>query len=445
LSNSFLQNIKTAGVVGAGGAGFPSYKKLDAKVEIIIANGAECEPLFTKDMTLINHYADEIIKGLLLAKEQVGAKRAIFGIKAKHVDEIEKLTPLLKKANIELHTMDDVYPAGDEYELVYSATDRLIPTGGIPLHIGVVVNNVESLYNMYQASQGIPVTHSLICILGGVKQPKTFWAPIGMSIEEALEVCGGAVFKEFSVIDGGAMMGNIVTDLSAAVTKTSSGYIVLDDEHDLILKKRQSERTYKAIGKSTCDQCSICTEMCPRYLLGQPVQPHLVMRALEFTGPDNRLLNKWAQACCECNICSLYACPEGLDPRNMCVSAKEGNRQDDIAWSPDEAKVLTKEEHPLREYRKVPTDRLMKQLGLYKYKSDRVVFDTNKPSPKTVNILLKQHIGQSCDASVKVGDTVKVGQLIAKISADTLGVPIHASINGTVKNITRKHITLERK
>ncbi len=441
--STLTEQIRSAGVVGAGGAGFPAYKKLETRVEIAIANGAECEPLFQKDMAVIRDQTVKVLKGLQLVREETGARQAIIGIKGKHREEIELLRPLAEEAGIGLHFMDDVYPAGDEYELVFSATGRLIPTGGIPLQIGVIVNNVESLLNIYNASRGLPVTRSMITVAGAVKQPKTFWAPVGMTIRDVLTYCGGATTDDFAVIDGGAMMGKVETDLDKPIAKTSSGYIVLPAEHRLIWKKSASERTYKKIGKSACDQCSDCTEMCPRYLLGQPVKPHLVMRALEFSGPQSSVLNKWALACCECNICSLYACPEELDPRNMCVSAKKELGLKAIKWTPAELTRVTKEEHPLREYRKVPAKRLIQKLGLRKYADPPARFDPAEVEVRRVKIPLKQHIGVSANALVKKGDQVVEGDKIGLVPGRELGADVHASLTGTVTDVSKRLIVIE--
>lgn len=441
--STLTEQIRSAGVVGAGGAGFPTYKKLEARVEIVIANGAECEPLFEKDMAIIRERGEKVLKGLKLVQQETGAKRAIFGIKGKHGDEIEMLRPMAEAAEVELHFMDDVYPAGDEFELVFSATGRLIPTGGIPLQIGVVVNNVESLMNIYNASQGIPVTKSMITVAGAVKTPKTFWAPVGMTIRDVLAYCGGTTTDDFAVIDGGAMMGKVETDLDKPITKTGSGYIVLPADHRLIWKKSAPERTYKKIGKSACDQCSDCTELCPRYLLGQPVKPHLVMRALEFSGPESDVLNKWALACCECNICSLYACPEELDPRNMCVSAKRELKPKEIKWTPEELVQVTREEHPLHEYRKVPTNKLIQKLGLRRYADKPATFDPAEVEVLKVKIPLKQHIGVPANPLVKKGDQVVAGDKIGVVPSSELGADVHASITGTVTDVSKQFIVIE--
>lgn len=427
---NLIQQVRDAGVIGAGGAGFPTYKKIEARVDTVIANGAECEPLLFKDKVLMEHYAAEMLDGLQLVMQHTGAGRGIVAIKHKNRKAIEAVRPQLPPS-ISLFEMEDVYPAGDEYEVVYHSTGRRIPSGGIPLHIGVVVQNVETLYHIHRASQGQPVTHSLMTVHGHVKNPLTAWFPVGMSYGEALQVAGGATIDDFVLLDGGPMMGKIVTDLSTPVTRVSSGIIVLGRVTHLAERKMQSEQAFKRIGKSACDQCSLCTEMCPRYLLGYPIQPHLVMRSLLTTGPMSDTLTHWAQACCECNICSLWACPEELDPRNVCVVTKRDLKQQGKWLSAEQLQKLTKDVHPMKSYRGVPTARLVRRLGLHKFTAEAPLF-TDKIAPKSVGISLQASVGVPPSPIVCEGDSVHAGQLIAAASESALSVPAHASISGQV-------------
>ncbi len=430
---NLVQKVLDAGVVGAGGAGFPTYKKIDGMAEIVIANGAECEPLLCKDQILMQNYPAEIIKGMLEIMQHMQAKKGIIAIKGKNRKSIQALLSHLP-ANINIFEMDDVYPAGDEYEVVYHSTGRRIPAGGIPLQVGVVVQNIETLFNIQNAVNGIPVTHSILTVHGHVQTPLTTWFPIGMSYGDVLEIAGGATIDDFVLISGGAMMGHVVTDLSTPITRLSSGFIVMPREAKLSRRKSQSEQTFKRIGKSACDQCSLCTEMCPRYLLGYPIQPHLVMRSLLTTGEMSETLTSWAQACCECNICTLWACPEDLDPSNVCATTKRDLRKHDKWLSPEQLQNLTRDVHPLKEYRNVPTKRLTQRLGLGKFQND-APFKSEKITAQLVTIPLQQHIGKPAIPVVQVGDKVQTGALIAKADSGGLSVPVHASINGTVKSV----------
>lgn len=429
-----VELTRRCGIVGAGGAGFPAYKKMEAKADTVIANGAECEPLLHKDKHLLENFASDVVAGLALIRESTGAQRAVIGIKGKNSAAIEAVTPLAAKANMEIATLEDVYPAGDEVDLVYKVTGRHIPPAGIPLEVGVVVNNVETLYNIQHAMQGSPVTHTIISVTGAVKYPKTFWMPVGASYAQAIEFCGGPTVDKPGIIDGGPMMGKAFDHINGIITKTCGGLIVLPDDHTTIMKKMQTVPQYKRIGKSACDQCSLCTELCPRYMLGYPVVPHLVMRALQFSGPASIDMSRWAQICCECNICSLYACPEGLNPRDICISAKDDIAQADARWDREELNDLMMPTHPMREYRQVPTKMLRRRLGLDEW-DNPAPFTEDRPHIDVVSIPLKQHIGTPANATVAPGDRVSEGDVIGKMADGDLGAWVHASIDGIVKEV----------
>ena len=165
---SLLEQIKEAGIIGAGGAGFPTHAKLTSQAEYILLNGAECEPLLRVDQQLMEVYPDEIIRGFAAAGRLVGAKQALIGIKKKHGKVIEilksRIDALNERGYVEVKELPDIYPAGDEQVLVYQLTGRVVPETGIPIHVGCVVVNSEPALNIYKASQGQPVTEKYITV-----------------------------------------------------------------------------------------------------------------------------------------------------------------------------------------------------------------------------------------------------------------------------------------
>ncbi len=430
--------IRSAGVVGAGGGGFPTYVKANSKVEFVLANGAECEPLIHKDYEIMVHYPEPIAKGMKLMMESVSAKKGYLGIKEKNKKAIDAVKPFLKNAAIEMTELGDFYPAGDEYELVYLATGRLIPAGGIPLNVGCVVNNVETFYNVYNASKGIPLTQKFLCVTGAVKKPSAFFAPIGTSFRDLITHAGGTTVDDFGIYIGGTMMGALSLNPDDVVTKTTAGLIVLPKDHMLIRRKNQPEQNWHRIGKSACDQCSYCTEFCPRYLLGYDVQPHKVMRTLGFTTGGASMWNNLAELCCACGLCTLYSCPEDLFPKEACDRAKAAMRKEGVKYTQKfQVKV-----HPMKESRRVPIKQLVKRLQLQKY-DVHTPFTDKCPQPSKVTIFLKQHIGEKAQPVVTVGEKVSRDQLIAEVPKDKLGAPIHASICGTVEQITEHSVTIK--
>lgn len=431
--------IYSAGVVGAGGAGFPSHIKAGSKVEFVLANGAECEPLLHKDYEIMNNYPKEIVRGLELMIQATGAKKGFFGIKGKNASAIEKIEAEYTNGNIETTILGDFYPSGDEYELVYEATKRLIPPHGIPLDVGCVVNNVETLFNIYQAENGIPVTEKFVCVTGAVKNPSTFFAPIGTSFRDLIKVVGGTTVQEYAIFISGILMGQLSFDDSDVITKTTAGIIILPINHYLVNRMERPKQAMDRIGKSACDQCSYCTEFCPRYLLGYDVQPHKVMRTLVFTTGGKQAWNQYADLCCACGLCSLYACPEDLYPREACVTSKNEMRQMGLPKyeQPKPVKV-----HPMKDGRRVPLKQLMKKLDVFKYET-KTPFIHFTQIPEKVKIKLKQHVGVSSNPIVKIGDIVKKGDLIGEIENGKLGAPIHASINGIITQVDEDFIIIK--
>lgn len=427
---NYVERIKESGLVGCGGAGFPTYVKAGSKVEIVIANGAECEPLLHKDLELMINEPEAVVSGLLQLQTSTGAKKAIIGVKKKYEDKLSGLKDAVKNTNITIHWLGDFYPTGDEYVLVYETTGRLIPPQGIPLDVNVVVNNVETLRNIFYASELKPFTHKYISVVGAVNNPSTFIVPIGTSFIDAINLAGGSTVQEYAIFVSGIMMGNLTLDSSLPITKTCAGLVILPRDHRLVKKRIRSEQSMHRIGKSACDQCSYCTEFCPRYLLGYDVQPHKVMRSLSFTSTGEPIWNQYAQLCCACGLCTLYACPEDLYPKEACDKAKADLKSKGIKWEGKrEVKV-----HPLGEGRRVPLKQLMKKLGIAQY-DQPAHFKEVKFSPKKIRLPLSQHIGHPAIPIVKIGEKVVTGQKVADVPTEKLGAPIHSSINGTVTKI----------
>lgn len=432
--------IFNAGVVGAGGAGFPTHVKAKSNVEYVLANGAECEPLIHKDFELMVNFPGEIVDGMKNMIQSSSAIKGYFGIKEKNSKAIESISRKLANTNIEISLLGDFYPSGDEYELVYHATKRLIPPHGIPLQVGCLVNNVETLFNINNAMEGKPVTKKFVSVAGLVNIPSSFFVPIGTSFRELIEIAGGTKEKDFGIFVSGIMMGQLTFDVNDVVKKTTAGIIILPIDHYLINRTNRNIQSKNRIGKSACDQCSYCTEFCPRYLLGYDVQPHKVMRSLAFTQSGSNYWNQYADLCCSCGLCSLYACPEDLYPREACDQSKAEMRKNNFKYEQiKELKV-----HPIKEGRRVPLKQLMKRLDISKYDAKTPFREINKEISE-VKILLKQHAGNSSTPIVNKFDKVTEGQLIAEVEPDKLGARIHSSIDGIVKEFNKDFIIISKK
>lgn len=432
-----VKKIFDAGVVGAGGAGFPTHVKAKSKVEFVLVNGAECEPLIHKDFELMCQFAPNILNGVETMIKQTSAKKSYFGVKGKNAKAIEAIEKSNNNSKIEICTLGDFYPSGDEYELVYAATKRLIPPHGLPLDVGCVVNNVETFYNISNALEDKPVTKKFISVAGAVKNPSSFFVPIGTKFKDLLSHAGGATVSEYGIFISGLMMGKLSFDLDEVVTKTTAGIIILPVNHYLIKRNGRPLQDKNRIGKSSCDQCSYCTEFCPRYLLGYEVQPHKVMRSLAFTATGSEVWNQYADLCCSCGLCSLYSCPEDLYPREACDQGKavlKKNGQKHIQVKPVNV-------HPMKDGRRVPLKQLMKRINVLEYEK-HTPYNNTSPVPDEVKIYLKQHVGVSAKPVIKLGSIVNEGTLIADIDDGQLGAKIHSSINGKVTHISEDYIKI---
>jgi len=432
------EKLKSCGVVGAGGAGFPASVKASSRVEYVIANGAECEPLLHKDAELMAHSPAEILSGMRLMMEATGARRGKFGVKQKNAAAMEAIESHLRNAPIDVVTLGDFYPSGDEFELVPAATGRLVPPGGIPLQVGCLVSNVETLYNVHRAESDIPVTHKFLTICGAVRSAKSFWVPIGTPFRDLLAPAGGATTPDFGIFVSGIMMGTLTFDLDDVVTKTTGGLIILPRDHYLISRKERPLQAMHRIGRSACDQCSYCTEFCPRYLLGYDVMPHKVMRSLAFSLSGANLWNQSAELCCACGLCTLYACPEDLYPKEACDQAKRDLRAAGIKFVQQKEVEI----HPMKEGRRVPLSMLRKRLKIEEYERDAPFADVTL-QPPSVRLKLSKLPGVPPRPVVRVGQRVRMGEPVATLAEGELGADLHASIDGMVKTASEDWVEIE--
>jgi Na+-translocating ferredoxin:NAD+ oxidoreductase RnfC subunit len=452
MAHDLVEAVRAAGVVGAGGAGFPTHVKIAAEVDTVIANGAECDPLLQCDQRLMESRATEMVRGMRLVMEATGAARGILALK----DEYKAATKALQRAirsvdgeqDLSLLRMESRYPAGDEFVLVYEATGRLVPETGLPLHVGCLVQNVQTLFNIARAAKGAAVTHRLLTVAGAVARPSTLWVPIGTAVQDVLEWVGGVqptrwserTADDYAVVVGGPMMGRVASALDEPVTKTTSGLLVLPRDNVVVRYMSRSRRSWVRRGISTCDQCRDCTDLCPRYLLGHNLKPHEVMRAINYglARPADQVTA--AVLCCECRLCEAYACPLELSPMAYYVAIKEELRVQ--GWINDVHKRTDFQPHTQREYRLVPTHRLVARLGLSEWEHQSCALDETDYRPGRVTIPLQQHIGVPARPVVSAGDRVAVGDVIARIPEGKLGADIHASIAGQVSEVSAATIEI---
>lgn len=436
--NELKLTLKNSGVVGAGGAGFPSYAKLSDKADTILLNCAECEPLLKLHRQVMQVYANEILTALDTVRETVGAKRAIVAIKPSYKKAVDAVKALLGNfKNIEIGLLPEVYPAGDEVVTIYETTGRVVPAGKIPIEVGVTVFNVETILNAYYAiTKGAGVTHKYITVTGAVKNPITLRVPLGITVKEVMDLAGGPTIKEYALINGGPMTGSIVTE-SDVITKTSNAILVLPPDQYVIKKRTSNPSISLKRAMSACCQCRMCTDLCPRNLLGHPIEPHKFMRNISSGTTNDIKPYLGTFFCSSCGLCEMYSCFQELNPRTLIGIVKGSLRKGGIPL-PEVTEAPVKEE---RNGRYILKSRLTARLGLSEYNRSAPL-DETEYKPKSVKILLSQHIGKPAEAVVKMGDTVKAGDMIAAADENALGVAIHSSINGMVTEVTDKYIVV---
>ena len=262
--------------------------------------------------------------------------------------------------------------------------------------------------------------------------------PIGTSLREVLELAGGRLAEDLTYINGGPMMGTLITDLSAPVTKTTGGLIALPKDHLLIQRKSKTLETILRIAKTVCEQCSLCTELCPRHMIGHELSPHLLIRAVNYKNIGKLSMLTSALTCSECGVCEAYACPVGISPLRVNQALKAELRTKGLRYQGELGNV-----DPLAKHRLIPTSRLMDRLNLRSLYREAPL-SLKRYEPDEVTLKLQQHIGAPAEPIVKVGEVVSLGQVVGEIPEGTLGARIHASLDGTVIQVTPQTITVRK-
>lgn len=431
--------IRECGVVGSGGAGFPSYAKLNKAADTIVLNCAECEPLLRPHRQILEKYAYEILSTLDLIGKAVEADNIIIAVKKSYKGAVESVNSYLEAfKNIKLSFLPEIYPAGDEVITVYETTGRVVPPGKIPISVGVTVFNVETVWNIYNAVNfQKPVTHKYVTIAGEVKNPVTLRLPVGSRISDTVNEAGGVLCDNPAYIMGGPMTGRLATSCDV-ITKTTNAVLVLPLNHYVINKRKSNASIDMKRAMASCCQCRMCTDMCPRNLLGHPIEPHLFMRNATsgIYNDSGAYIN--TMFCSQCGLCEMFSCMQGLSPRSLMGVCRDELKKNGIKAPEITEKSNVKSE---REYRKVPMNRLVSRLGLKKYDKEAPIVDADIKI-KEYKVMLNQGIGAMPKLVVKKGDTVKASQLIAKYCEEKLGVSLHSPCDGKILEVTDKFVLI---
>ena len=292
-----LQHITDSGIVGLGGATFPSHVKLDLKndnkVDCLIINGVECEPYLTADHRLMLEKADEIIVGIQILMHALHIHEAVIGIENNKKDAIKVLKQAAQSdKRIKVAALQVKYPQGSEKQLIKAILKREVPKGGLPMDVGVIVHNVGTIFAIYQAVQyDRPLIERVVTVTGKkIENASNFWVKIGTPIKDLVDEVGGLPEGTRKIVNGGPMMGKAIKNTDVPVTKGTSGILIISEDE----ASRQESKN--------CIRCGQCVFVCPMGL-----EPHLLMNLSE-KGLFERLESEDAMTCIECGSCS-YVCP----------------------------------------------------------------------------------------------------------------------------------------
>ena len=300
--------VRQAGIVGMGGAGFPTRVKIEPNPRLpkgtLIINGCECEPYITCDYRIMLEWTNQIIAGIKLARRASGCSQVLIGIEDNKPQAIETMSAALRRTSgcedMRVVTVKTKYPQGGERQLIKAVLNKYVPTGGIPPMIGVVVLNVATVAAIAEAVIcDLPLTHRVVTISGeAIANPGNYYVPIGTSVEELIEFCGGVTKKSAKVVVGGPMMGIAIADLKTPITKTTGAITVLTREQ---IGRAKFERR-----QTPCIRCGRCLQVCP-----EDLNPTRIAHAVK-----NNLLDVaeryYINACMECGCCS-YVCPANIE------------------------------------------------------------------------------------------------------------------------------------
>ena len=306
--------------------------------------------------------------------------------------------------------------------------------------MGVVVLNVETLYNIASALEDRPVIEKYLTVAGEVKNPATLKVPVGVSFGEVIEACGGPTVKEWVAVDGGPMMGRLVFDPQEPVSKTTKGILLLPRDHPLAISKGRDMTEMMRLAKIACCHCMLCTDVCPRYLLGHKLRPDKLMRLAAYNSTcEHDAAATEAFLCCECGLCET-ACIMGLQPWKL---NKELKVRMNAAGIKNPHHERPERVNPFREYRLFPVTKLTHRLGLSKYIGRKAPLREEFPSPvEKVVLKLKQHIGAPAEPIVAPGDVVERGQMVAW-GEGPVSAHVHSSISGVVRAVEKDRVVVE--
>jgi electron transport complex protein RnfC len=313
--DGLVEAVRRAGVVGLGGAAFPTHVKLqppkDQAVDTILINGAECEPYLTTDHRTMVEYPERVQLGVRIMMRALGVSRAVIGIERNKPDAIERIRATLPDdIDVTVQPLTVKYPQGAEKMLIDAVLHREVPSGGLPMNVGVVVHNVASVATIAEVFEtGLPLIERIVTVTGfGVKKPSNLIVPVGTKTRDLLDACDGLTDDAREVIFGGPMMGTAVADLDAPIMKGTTGVVVL------------THRDVKPLESYPCIRCGHCLDACPVFLNPQQLGKLAMAERWEEMEQEN------LTDCMLCGCCS-YTCPSNIPLSQLFTMGKAALRK----------------------------------------------------------------------------------------------------------------------
>ena len=432
------QKIEAAGVIGAGGAGFPTHKKLVPGIDTVLVNASECEPLLYTDYVILQQHMDRVAAGAQAIAGALGAQRALIAMKSHTAAGLGYRDGETVAERVSVKVLPDIYPVGDEIILGYQALGRVVPPGQLPSAAGAVIGNAETALNIENSLRDIPVTEKWVTIGGKVPSPMVVKVPINCNVKAVLTAAGVAVPENCSVLDGGPAMGKVINPAAAIITKKTKSLLILPNEIPAIAFKSVTAQRAVIRTSSACCQCSYCTDMCPRHLIGYPIQPHKTLRAVgsEMTAHPDDLLT--ASLCSGCGVCTLMACCQGIAPSVTMFEVKKNLGKNRLGYKGTEPAVLD----PEREYRLVPDSRFKSRIGVTEFDRKAEFNPGFTVNQSRFSLPLLQHVGKPSVPVVQPGDAVHAGQMIAR-AAPGISAALHTPVSGRVLAVNDHRIEIE--
>ncbi len=426
----------------------PAHVLLSTPAEVLVADGTDTAPLSRADRELVARYPQDVARGLKLAMQATGARRAAIALAPEASEASSALArEIAADGFLKFHVtdlaIDGQYPAGDATHLAALAADRPVPSGGSPEDVGAHVLAVRTLLAIAEADRGQPQTHQLVSLMGEVNRPVTVWVPYGLPLALIVAAAGGlkgasarsstrsktrpgssagGSAADFVYLEGGPLGGHVARPGAPLRPETNLVVVVPADSRVAAAHLTPLEvHTRRAL--STCENCEQCTAACPRFLAGWRIEPHRIVRALVRGMPDDVLAS--AALCSGCGVCTL-ACPAGLAP-DILARAVRG-QLDRAGYLPP---IEPAQPRSCATDRRIPRERLLRRLDLAHYDVAAPLAGTLAANRVVVPLDLPG--GAKASPVVRDGHRVKAGQPIARGPAGDVGIPVHAPISGSVR------------